>query len=392
VIASPTANSARNKCATATIEHAERYIDHGSRLVPIQPNRKIPHTRLLRDLHRTNSWAFLRDTPATIDDVTRWTQHTPEVNLGVIPGNGLAVVDVDKPERFRGSTHPPTASVRTRRGFHLYFSGAASPRKASWGDIPSTYAVAPPSRVDGVSRYWVADTDVATLAPFSEFRPVDDASTLVEQELYVLALPPYEVAADQLAKVPAIALAAAHDLGIDIERVGQLFSCILPGHGPDQKPSANIWQGYDGVHVYRDHHRMSGPAAYTLAEVKAALVSRRTEKLGSPAQQYMWYHRLFYEAGLLDLPDVDVPPLPDGASRKAIKWREGFELALRISAVKLHPPCTAFAFRFAGHWCDLAQQSVSDAMKECARAQVFQQIGLDAASRSKLWGPGEGVR
>jgi hypothetical protein len=192
--------------------------------------------------------------------------------------------------------------------------------------------------------------------------------------------------------VPEIALAAARDLGIPITKVGELFRCILPGHGPDRKPSANIWRGADDVHVYRDHHRASGPAAYTLAEVKAALVSGRTEKLGSPAQQYMWYHRLFHEAGLLELPEVDVPDLPAGATPKAIKWREGFVLALRISAVKLDPPCTTFAWRFAAHWCDLSMASVGKAMRECGRAQVFETLGTDPRTRSaKLFGVGHGL-
>lgn len=395
--------------SASTIEHAKRYVERGWRLVPIVPGGKQPHTQLLRDLHGTNSWAFLRDKPATLDTVRRWLTHTPDLNLAIIPGDGLAVVDVDDPEKFTGS-HPPTPTVATTRGRHMYFAGELRPGKSGWGDIPATYCVAPPSRVDGAERYWLIP-DTGCLAKAAEFNPggavlapvsesARGASTALESQSQPIRTRRHiasstegvETPTDRLATLPEAVLAVARYHGVEISRVEQAFRCYLPGHGPDEKPSANYWQAPDDVYVYRDHHRASGSGAYTLAEVHAAVVSGAVNNLGTKAQQFAWYHRLFHECGLIELPEVQVPSLPNSATKAAVRWRDGFVLKLRISDLYLARPSTTFAYSFAAHWCNMPKSTVQDAMKVNAKAQVFEQVGYDDTARCKIWGPGPGVR
>jgi hypothetical protein len=84
--------------------------------------------------------------------VTRWVEHTPDLNIGVIPReSGLSVVDVDDEQAFRGAKHPPTNTSTTTRGFHLWFKGEIRTGHAKWGDVVATYAVAPRAGSTGYS-------------------------------------------------------------------------------------------------------------------------------------------------------------------------------------------------------------------------------------------------
>jgi hypothetical protein len=104
---------------TAAIDAAK----NGLRVFPVVPRGKKPLRR---------GWL----SNATTDlDVIECTWHTePDANIGVATGRNLVVVDVDSEAGHAALLDhgglPPTPTVATGRGQHMYFSGKAKSRNA----------------------------------------------------------------------------------------------------------------------------------------------------------------------------------------------------------------------------------------------------------------------
>ncbi len=127
---------------------ATLYLSYGWQLLPLVPRGKGPHRELLRQLYGDTRIGHLRDAPALIDEVAYWFQYEPEVNLGVFPGNGLVVVDVDHLQALPLEVETPTVvSGRLGGGRHLYFSSPFDlpMTRRAWGHVNPAYAVLPPS-------------------------------------------------------------------------------------------------------------------------------------------------------------------------------------------------------------------------------------------------------
>jgi bifunctional DNA primase/polymerase-like protein len=92
----------------------------GYSLLPLESRGKRPHAAALKALHDSSEWGPLRNNPAGEPVVRAWLAHDPAANLGVIITPGLVVVDVDDPAGF-DLLHPATPTVRSARGWHLYF-------------------------------------------------------------------------------------------------------------------------------------------------------------------------------------------------------------------------------------------------------------------------------
>lgn len=71
-------------------------------------------------------WQEFQKRLPTEEEVARWWQRWPAANVAIITGkvSGVVVLDVDGPEgeaSLRGRQVPPTPTVLTGKGRHLYF-------------------------------------------------------------------------------------------------------------------------------------------------------------------------------------------------------------------------------------------------------------------------------
>lgn len=156
----------QSDCLTAALDYASR----GLRVLPIAPGKKIPCN--------TNGCT---GASCIADVVRKWYDRTPNAGVGIAGGGParLVIIDVDEEigaisfgvlQRSLGPL-PATASVRTRRGRHLYFRVPAAVDmdsiRNSTGDIAPKvdiratggYVVAPPT--PGYS--WDTDDEIAEL-------------------------------------------------------------------------------------------------------------------------------------------------------------------------------------------------------------------------------------
>ena len=99
------------------------------------------------------------------------------------------------------------------------------------------------------------------------------------------------------ATLPEVAFGLAALAGRRVNRIGQAFRCILPGHR-ERRPSAAFCYGDNGTIVYHDlHHAKHGtPEILTLGEAYAAVVTGEIRKL-RPVDGSRWLCRLALRVG-----------------------------------------------------------------------------------------------
>jgi hypothetical protein len=173
---------------------------------------------------------------------------------------------------------------------------------------------------------------------------------------------------------PDLALACAAVLGVPMDRVGQAFICILPGHD-ETHPSASLhWDPKTGALQYRDWHTRSGVAWYTLPDVRASLAYGQAVRLRGPSVA-TWQLRLLIEAGVLAPYPVAARPLP-AEVRPAIRLvYEGFLFLLACKWWHTAQTPTPFAWRFAAAWCGLGERHVGEAMHWLLAHGWLRQVG-----------------
>jgi hypothetical protein len=101
------------------IKHAFDWAGRGLPVFPLQPKSKIPFGGTHGCKDATRDEASIRE----------WWQRWPQANIGVATGNGFFVVDLDGEEAQqwfvnscgRHGAADPTLTVKTARGWHLYF-------------------------------------------------------------------------------------------------------------------------------------------------------------------------------------------------------------------------------------------------------------------------------
>jgi len=379
-------------------------VARGWATLPVRRRDKRPASELIHATRGRYGWKSLCDRPADAEEVAAWHERDPDTNIGVITGepSGLAVVDVD--DETRAPELPTTASVRTGRGRHLYYS-ATEPvpsRDHDWGEVKGEgrYVVAPVSRHANGQRYrWELSPDenggladfarARTLSNYirstclkpSEFQSLKDLKTYYLSPLgsgrWLVSLERDEHTALCL----AAALGAPESL-----RLGEAFQCILHADG---QPSAALWRHEGGSHVlYHDFHsaRHGEQNWLTFAQVRARLAGR-TGPLGRP-ELSVWKLRLAWEAGLVEPLELraDCDRLPP---RLQPTW-DGF---LRLLALRwlVSPGAPApFSARFASAWCGVSKREAHEAVRELARLGLLRHVGF-APPRARLWLP-EGVR
>jgi len=123
----------------------------GYSLIPLKNNSKVPAIRWKRYQYRQ----------ASKEEIFNWSMNFREPNVALITGLKLVVIDLDDIEKLKELLRilpeiDRTTKVKTRRGFHFYFSsnehkirstknlfGLGIELKAS-----GNYVVAPPSKID----------------------------------------------------------------------------------------------------------------------------------------------------------------------------------------------------------------------------------------------------
>jgi len=140
---------------------ANDYIARGLSVIPLKPNSKEAAIR----------WAEFQERRPTPEEVVNWWRNGNDYGIGIVSGkvSNLVVLDIDDEAKFSvalktiGETLPDTPTVRTRKGWHIYFRYPANrivrrhDRLDDWGAElrgDGCYVVAPPSVVEGYRYYW----------------------------------------------------------------------------------------------------------------------------------------------------------------------------------------------------------------------------------------------
>ena len=263
------------------------YAARGFSVIPTL--EKKPHFAALRKIGGSPSWSRFQESPPGTDEIQAWYEVAPEAGVAIITGtaSGIVVADIehdhlDHPVAARILDVPTALATTPGGGRHVYFA-APDPLRTlrrnvlDWGDLQAdgAYVVAPP---DNLRRQWQISLGEAPLAP---------AKLL--QELVTPVTPrgisPLEVVGGSVLEGEADALLdrlADWDARTDfVEGAAKLlaipanpdekFPCILPGHQPDRRPSANLYRSPGSGHViYRCWHVGT---TYTLAQVYATITA-----------------------------------------------------------------------------------------------------------------------
>ena len=150
-----------SRLGTAALSYAAR----GWRVLPAQPRGKNPGALLGKD------WQSKATTDRAV--IERWWERWPEANVAILLGADLAVLDLDRgaEQRVRellGALAPPTPTVKSGSGWHLYFKpppdGVAPVRFGQPGDPDlelrggNQIVIAPPSvHPSGATYAWLRE-------------------------------------------------------------------------------------------------------------------------------------------------------------------------------------------------------------------------------------------
>ena len=94
----------------------------GYKVFPLAPGRKVPLWGSHGHIDASNS----------LNHVNLWARQHPNANVGVRPDPEWLVIDIDDPQGFRkwardlGLYLPPTRTIKTRQGTHLYYGRPAA--------------------------------------------------------------------------------------------------------------------------------------------------------------------------------------------------------------------------------------------------------------------------
>ena len=103
-----------------TLEAAKEYFKRGWSVLPLKPDDKRPALATWKELQKKR-WG--------IAEINDWWGQNPTHGVGIVTGkiSGISVIDIDDPDVARaalktaGIKTPPTFTVKTRKGFHLYY-------------------------------------------------------------------------------------------------------------------------------------------------------------------------------------------------------------------------------------------------------------------------------
>lgn len=389
----------------AVLHAALEYLDRGWHVLPVQPNKE-PNRPLLKDTRGTTRWTGLRSDPADAAEVRRWLELDPGTGIGVITGDGLAVVDVDHPDHPDIPQLPETAAVATPQAGHSHHYFATDEDLASrtfdWGELHAakTYVVAPASvGENGRSYHWTRECDLAeldgSLAEVLHARAVDAESVDVQTHTCSLTTrstkteSTYRVDPGSLDLDEAALGALVAALGLPDVPLGRAFHCVLHH---DRRPSAALHRSRDGEVLYHcfagcGHRFPRSVGGWLSLPALRAWQAGRRRRLGR-VELVLWRLRLYEEAGLLEPAKVSPPANPE-LSENARLTLDGFCRLLRLRWLTSPGKPTPFVPSFAGPWCGLSLRQAEEGFAELRRLGLVRSAGTDPRGL-RLWLP-EGV-
>ena len=163
--------------------------------------------------------------------------------------------------------------------------------------------------------------------------------------------------------------------------IGDEFPCVLPGGG-GHRASVQL-DPRSGLYKYRAPHlrEWEGTCGWlVLAEVRAALGYGRLRRM-SRIEELVWYRRVFYDAGVIQVRPIDLPALRPWASRDAVIVRDGFASLAALRYLDTGPQPVAFTKRFAAAWCGLSENRAYVAICLLRRRGVIRKVGEAADER-----------
>ena len=385
---------------SASLHAALAYAARGFSVIPTL--EKKPHFVALRETGGTSSWSRLQESPPSTDEIEAWYDVAPEAGVAIVTGtvSGIVVADIehrrlDQPAASRILNISTPVATTPAGGRHAYFATgtAVRTRRFDWGDLQAdgAYVVAPP---DDLRRVWEISLTEAPLAPAELLQelvtprgisPLEvvaglDAGALAEGLLGRLA--DWDARPEFIERVAAL-------VGIPAQ-VDDKFSCVMPGHGPDRHPSANLHRHPVSGHVL--YRCWQAHTTYTLSQVYAAITAEAAfESLRwSPSIHAIWKLRLLLHTGLITVPTptrLDVPFDFPKRFRKHLAAVEQFFDARSISRLGL---AGMLVPEFLGPWIGQSAETAKELRHALRSANVIHRAGNDG--RAHLYLPGPSAR
>ncbi len=207
---------------------------------------------------------------------------------------------------------------------------------------------------------------------------VDFASPTVQDELRAAVAPVPSTRAGRngwfsaIARDATLAVAQARALGGDVLALDSAFASLLTG----EAEAAALVRSRSGEVVCRDHSVPGTKSVYTLLpELLASQVGRDLVKL-KRNQLVEWRIRLVAQAGLIDLPYVELRPLPPGLTEAVEAAYEGLRLLIGCRWFLEYGEPTPFSASFIESWCGVTRWQATDARDALRRHGVIREVGL----------------
>jgi hypothetical protein len=204
---------------------------------------------------------------------------------------------------------------------------------------------------------------------------------------------------------PAVEAFSARCLGASVP-LGQSFPCRLPNHSGRASfyadPLTGTWKYGCWCRGQVQH--------LTVAEVCLSLACGRVTMLTSGAkserngdhtqppagntQAATWYLRAWYEAGLIEPLDIELPAAPPGSCEVVATVRDGFRLLVGLRWLRYPGQPVAYGRNFIPAWCgaDLHPMAAYRALAELEAAGVVKwarHYPVPGKRPGSLWLPGE---
>jgi len=394
-----------------------RFKERNWSFIPITPIDKSPDYRILKQATGQTKWAqFQHRKPNNTESVQFLKAYGFAVITGKISNIVVLDVDVKKGDGFKslkGKELPPTPTARTQSGgAHYYFKYPKFQVKSHTNLLPNVdikadggYVVTP--LTPGYEWYEYLSPEEVPLADLPKWLEEllyeeDYKKGEASNEYYSLLTTPCNIPRlSNKAKTISINKPNLQEwyskkevadsfmkmLRIDKE-IGQAFKCILPGH-KDNKPSSSIYQGRNGVYIYRDFHGAKGEQILLLPEVYASLHYKRVvsasdklaeKEIGKP-EVATWGIRLLVDMGFIKPHKVDYKPLKEKVPPTIKKTYEGFIRLLECKYIYSPNEPTPFSWRFASAWCQVSERKAGEAIKWLLSKGYIKEQGKTSGKR-----------
>jgi hypothetical protein len=387
--------------------------------IPISSIEKRPDFNILKNTTGKTEWKSYQHRRPT---ETEGILFTGAYGIAVITGeiSNIIVLDVDVKkgngfDSLRDKELPPTPMVRTQSGgVHYYYKYPEGLK------VPSKNAILPNVDLKANGGYVVTPHTpgyewVDSCSP-EEIPYADAPSWLLElgsdvglkkgvasNEYSLLATPPRTTTVTKRKTVSyskyklkdwymkeEIAEDFLDYLNLD-KKIGESFKCVLPGHN-DKSPSSSIYQGNNGVYIYRDWHGGYGEQILLIPEVYASIHYGKVvsaskvlvDKEIGKSEVATWGIRYLVDRGFIRPYEVDYKELKGKVPPTAKKTYMGFVRLLECKWLYSPNEPTPFSWRFAKAWCGVSERKAGESIKWLIANGYIEQVGSTAAKGRKM--------